>query len=46
MEVRPLLDELIVEKASDYIKRSGEGGQAVLHLRRPLAHAPAGDGPP
>jgi hypothetical protein len=40
MEVRQLLDELITEKATSYIKRR-RGRQAVLHLRRPVPHAPA-----
>ena len=41
LQVRPFLDELIVGKATDYIKRRPRR-QAVLHLRRALARAPAG----
>src|SRR5208283_3466663 len=41
MEVRPLLDELIVAKATDYIKRSAQGGTpffmyvALSHIHPP-----------
>ena len=41
LEVRPILDELITEKATDYIKRQAKTGQAVLHVRRAVAHASA-----
>ena len=39
LEVRPLLDELITEKATSYIKRVAASGQAVLHLRFLVPHA-------
>jgi arylsulfatase len=41
MEVRPLLDELIVDKATDYIKRAAKGGKpfftyvALSHVHPP-----------
>ena len=46
VEVRPLLDELIVEKTTDFITRQAASRQAVLHLRRAVSHASAGGGAP
>jgi hypothetical protein len=46
MEVRPLLDELIVDKANDFITRAAKGDKPFLHLCRSLPCASPREGAP